>query len=158
MTKVYRWSSLILALALLATAAFLIPSALRPSEADNDSEFGEKVAGTYLVTRDPADGPSRILTIHANGNLSSIQSIQFSEGAGPEGNAGFSDQQGAWKKADNQQIEATVPDFVYDLSDGTFLGTSGAHYVLEFEQDFQIVEGTVEGKVFAPGVDPLHPG
>jgi hypothetical protein len=40
-----------------------------------------------------------ILTIHADGNLSSILSIQFSEAAGPGSNAGFSDQQGAWKKA-----------------------------------------------------------
>jgi hypothetical protein len=158
MTKVPRRFSLILALALLATAAFLVPSALRPTEADNDSEFAEKIAGTYLVIRDPADGPSRILTIHADGNLSSIQSIQFSEGVGPEGNAGFSDQQGAWEKAGNQQVKATVLDFEYDLSDGTFLGTSAAHYVLEFHQGFQIVDGTVEGKVFAPGVDALHPG
>jgi hypothetical protein len=72
MTKVHRGFSLILALAILTTVAFLIPSALRPSEADNDSEFGEKVAGTYLVTRDPSDGPSRLLTIHADGNLSTI--------------------------------------------------------------------------------------
>jgi hypothetical protein len=158
MTKVPRGFSLILALALLATAAFLIPGVLRPSEADNDSEFVEKVTGTYLVPRDPADGPSRIFTIHADGDLSSIQSIQFSEGAGPEGNAGFSDQQGAWEKAGDQQIQATVLDFEYDLSDGTFLGTSEAHYVLEFDKSFQIVAGTVEGKVFAPGVDPLHPG
>src|SRR5918992_1240625 len=99
MTKVRRWSLFILALALLTTAAFLILGVLRPSEADNDSAFAEKVAGTYLVARDPAEGPSRILTIHADGNLSSIQSIQFSEGAGP-----------------------------------------------------------VKGKIFAPGVDPLHPG
>jgi hypothetical protein len=158
MTKVHRWSPFILALALLATGAFLIPGVLRPSEADNDSAFAEKVAGTYLVTRDPAEGPSRILTIHADGNLSSIQSIQFSEGAGPEGFVGFSDQQGAWEKADDQQIEATVLEIVYDLSDGTFLGTAGAHYVLEFDQDFQTVEGTADGKVFVPGVDPLHPG
>jgi hypothetical protein len=158
MIKVRRWSLLILALALLATVAFLIPGVLRPSEADNDSEFAEKVAGTYLVTRDPADGPSWILTIHADGNLSSIQSIQFSEGAGPEGFVGFSDQQGAWEKAGDQQIEATVVDFIHDLSDGTFLGTARAHYVLEFGKDFQTVAGTVEGKIFAPGVDPLHPG
>jgi hypothetical protein len=110
------------------------------------------------VTRDPADGPSRILTIHADGNLSSIQSIQFSEGVSLEGGAGFSDQQGVWEKAGNQQVQATTLDFEYDLSDGTFLGTAGAHYVLEFHQNFQIVEGRVEGKVFAPGVDPLDPG
>jgi hypothetical protein len=159
MTKAYRrFSLLVLALALLATVAFLIPSGLRASETDKDSEFAEKVAGTYLVTQDPADGSSRILTIHADGNLSSIQSIQFSEGAGPEGFAGFSDQQGAWEKADDQQIEVTVLEFVYDLSDGTFLGTTGAHYVLEFGKDFQTVEGTAEGKIFAPGVDPLRPG
>jgi hypothetical protein len=158
MTKVHRWSPFILALALLTTGALLISGVLRPSEADNDSAFAEKVAGTHLVTRDPAEGPSRILTIHADGNLSSIQSIQFSEGAGPEGFAGFSDQQGAWEKVGNQQIEATVLDFVYDLSDGTFLGTTGSHYVLEFSKDFQIIKGRGEGKVFAPGVDPLHPG
>jgi len=157
MIKVRRWSLLILALALLTAVAFLIPGALRASETNKVSEFAEKVAGTYLVTRDPADGPSRILTIHADGNLSSIVSTQFSEGAGPEGFAGFSDQQGAWEKAGNQQIKGTYLDFVHDLSDGTFLGTARAHYVLEFHQGFQIVEGTVEGKVFAPGVDPLHP-
>jgi hypothetical protein len=118
MTKVYRrFSLLVLALALLATVAFLIPSVLRASETDKDSAFAEKVAGTYLVTRDPAEGPSRILTIHADGNLSSIQSIQFSEGAGPEGFVGFSDQQGAWEKAGDQQIEATVLNFRHDLSD-----------------------------------------
>jgi hypothetical protein len=158
MTKVYRWSSLILALTLLATVAFLIPGVLRASETDKDSKFAEKVAGTYLVTRDPANGPSRILTIHADGSLSSIQSIQFSEGVSLEGGAEFSDQQGFWEKAGNQQVQATTLDFEYDLSDGTFLGTAGAHYVLEFHQNFQIVEGRVEGKVFAPGVDPLDPG
>lgn len=158
MTKIHRWSLLILTLALLATGAFLTPGVLRSSEADNDSTFAEKIAGTYLVIRDPADGPSWILTIHADGNLSSILSIQFSEAASPRDNAGFSDQQGAWEKAGDQQIQATVLDFVYDQSDGTFLGTSGAHYVLEFSKDFQIIEGRGEGKVFAPGVDPLHPG
>jgi hypothetical protein len=158
MTKVHRWSSRILALALLATAAFLIPGVLRAGEVDKDSAFAERVAGTYLATRDPAEGPSRILTIHADGSLSSIVSTQFSEGAGPEGFAGFSDQQGVWEKAGNQQIEGTYLDFVHDLSDGTFLGTARAHYVLEFHQNFQIIGGRVEGKVFAPGVDPLHPG
>jgi hypothetical protein len=58
MIKVHRWSPFILALALFTTVAFLIPGVLRPSEADNDSEFAAKAAGTYLVTRDPADGPS----------------------------------------------------------------------------------------------------
>jgi hypothetical protein len=158
MTKVQRWSPFILALALLATVAFLIPGILRASETDNDSAFAEKVAGTYLVTRDPADGPTRIFTMYADGNLSSIQSIQFGEGAGPEGGTGFSDQQGVWEKAGNQRIQATVLNVRYDLADGTFLGTTGAHYVLEFDQDFQTVEGTGEGKIFAPGVDPLHPG
>jgi hypothetical protein len=116
-----------------------------------------QLSDRLLVTRDPGEGPSRILTIHVDGNLSSTVSTQFSEGTGPEGFVGFSDQQGAWEKAGNQQIEATVLDFEYDLSDGTFLGTARAHYVLKFDKSFQIVEGTVEGEVFAPGADPLHP-
>ncbi len=72
MIKVHRWSPFILALALLTTVAFLIPGVLRASEADNDSAFAEKVAGTYLVTRDPAESPSRILTIYADGNLEDV--------------------------------------------------------------------------------------
>ena len=92
MPKVHRWSPFILALALLTTGALLIPGVLRLSEADNDGAFAEKVAGTHLVTRDPAEGPSRILTIRADGNLSSTVSTQFSEGTGPEGFVGFSDQ------------------------------------------------------------------
>jgi hypothetical protein len=59
MTKIHGWSPFILALALLTTVAFLIPGVLRASEADNDSAFAEKVAGTYLVARDPSDGPCR---------------------------------------------------------------------------------------------------
>ena len=57
--------------------------------------FGSRIAGTYIVAREPDAGTSRMLTIFADGNLSSIQSIQFNGGAG---GGGFSNQQGVWKR------------------------------------------------------------
>jgi hypothetical protein len=50
----------------------------------NLSRFGVQIAGTYVVSRPPEAGPSRILSIFADGNLTSIQSTQFGGGgSGP---------------------------------------------------------------------------
>ncbi len=117
--------------------------------------FGVRIAGTYVAARNPEAGASRILTVFADGNLSSIQSIQFSEGAA---GGGFSNQQGAWKRVGPREIQATILDFSYDLETGNFLGISVAHYNLQFDKTFRTVSGTVEGKVFSPGIDPMNPG
>lgn len=117
--------------------------------------FSPRIAGTYVVMRNPAAGPSRILTIFSDGNLSSIQSIQF--GGGVAG-GGFSNQQGAWKRLGLRKIQATVLDFSYDPLTGNFLGSTAARYDLQFDSTFQNVTGTVAGKVFSPGIDPLNPG
>jgi hypothetical protein len=47
--------------------------------------------------------PSRLLTLSADGILSSIQSIQFSGGAG---SLGFSNQQGVWRRTDDETVSA----------------------------------------------------
>lgn len=117
--------------------------------------FSLRIAGTYVVSRNPDAGPSRILTIFADGNLSSIQSIQF--GGGVAG-GGFSNQQGVWKRLGPREIRATVLDFSYDPLTGDFLGSTAARYDLQFDSTFQNVIGTVAGKVFSPGIDPLNPG
>lgn len=117
--------------------------------------FGARIAGIYLVTRAPDLGPSRILTIFADGNLSSIQSIQF--GGGVAG-GGFSNQQGVWKRVGPREIQATVLDLSYELVTGNFLGPGVACYTLRFNGTFQTVTGSVNGKVYSPGVDPLNPG
>lgn len=117
--------------------------------------FGNRIAGTYLVVREPDAGISRILTIFADGNLSSIQSVQFNGGAG---GGGFSNQQGAWKRVGPHEIRATVLDLSYDFETGNFLGIAVASYSLQFDKTFQTVTGTVEGNVYSPGIDPLNPG
>ncbi len=117
--------------------------------------FAMRIAGTYLAIREPDAGPSRILTIHADGNLSSIQSIQFGGGAA---GGGFSDQQGMWKRLGRLSVQATVLDFSFQPGSGEFLGTAAATYNLQFDGKFQKVTGAVAGKVFAPGVNPLNPG
>lgn len=117
--------------------------------------FSQRIAGTYVVMRNPDVGPSRILTIFADGNLNSIQSIQF--GGGVAG-GGFSNQQGVWKRLGLRKIQATVLDFSYDPLTSDFLGSTAARYDLQFDSTFQGVMGTVTGKVFSPGIDPLNPG
>lgn len=122
---------------------------------DTLKRFSVRIAGTYLVTRQVDAGPSRILTIFADGNLTSIQSIQF--GGGVAG-GGFSNQQGRWRRVGHHEIEATVLDLSYAPLTGDFLGTAIAHYNLQFDGSLQTVTGEVKGKVFSPGVDPLAPG
>lgn len=117
--------------------------------------FGNRIAGTYIVARELDAGPSRILTIFADGNLSSIQSIQFNGGAA---GGGFSNQQGVWKRVGTREIRATILDLSYDFQTGDFLGMAVASYDLQFDKTFQTVTGTAEGKIFSPGIDPLNPG
>ncbi|MDO8140908.1 MAG: hypothetical protein Q6358_05365 [Candidatus Brocadiales bacterium] len=117
--------------------------------------FGVRIAGTYIVAREPDAGTSRILTIFADGNLSSIQSIQFNAGSG---GGGFSNQQGVWKRVGPREVRATVFDLSYDFQTGDFLGMAVASYDLQFDKTFQTVTGTAEGKIFSPGVDPMNPG
>jgi hypothetical protein len=73
---------------LLAAAWALAPLGPRAEAQVSTSDlldFGRKIAGVYVVSRPPEAGPSRLLTLSADGILSSIQSTQFSGGAGGVG-------------------------------------------------------------------------
>jgi hypothetical protein len=118
--------------------------------------FGVRIAGTYLVTRQPEDGPSRILNIFADGNLTSIQSTQI--GGAAIASDSFSDQQGTWKRVGQDAIDATVLDLTYKAITGEFVGIAIARYHLQFDKSLQTVTGEVKGKIFSPGIDPLNPG
>ena len=87
--------------------------------------------------------------------MSSIQSIQFNGGAA---GGGFSNQQGVWKRVGTREIRSTILDLSYDFETGDFLGMTAASYDLQFDKTFQTVTGTVEGKIYSPGIDPLNPG
>lgn len=129
---------------------------LATKRTDTQNRFGVRIAGTYIVTRQPDDGPSRILTIFADGNLASIQSVQF--GGESLGGDWFSNQHGTWERVGKHESEATVLNLAYEPLTGEFLGTAIAHYNLQFDNMFQTVTGKVTGKIFSPGVDPLNPG
>ncbi len=124
---------------------------------DTVKVFGRKIAGTYIVVREPDAGISRILTIFADGNLSSIQSIQFNGGV-PGIAGGFSNQQGVWKRIGPCEIRATALDLSYNFQTGDFRGMAVASYDLQFDKTFQTVTGMSKGKVFSPGINPLNPG
>ncbi|MGX2042059.1 hypothetical protein ACWJKU_18320 [Methylocaldum sp. MU1018] len=117
--------------------------------------FGARIAGTYRVIRQPVDGPTRILNLFADGNLTGMQSVQFGGGVPREG---FSNQHGTWTRVGEREIEASVLDLEYNPSTGEFLGTTIAHYDLRFDSAFRTITGRAEGKIFSPGVDPLNPG
>jgi len=118
-------------------------------------DFGRKIAGVYVVSRPPEAGPSRLLTLSADGILSSMQSVQFSGGAS---GLGFSNQQGVWRRTGKETIDGQVLDIGYDIATGAFMGMTLATYQLTFLEQRQRVQGTVTGKVYPVGVDPLHPG
>ena len=121
--------------------------------ADTDNgDFGKHIAGVYVVSLTPEQGISRILTISADGTLSSIQSVQFSGVAG----LAFSNQQGVYKRTGPREITAQVVDIDTDPATQEFLGVAIATYILTFDESLRSVHGQVDGQVFAPGVNPLH--
>ena len=143
---------------LLAAAWALAPLGPRAEAQVSTSDlldFGCKIAGVYVVSRSPEAGPSRLLTLSADGILSSIQSTQFSGGAG---GVGFTNQQGVWRRTGEETIDAQVLDIVYDIATGAFTGITLASYQLTFLEKRQQVQGTVTGKIYPVGVDPLNPG
>ena len=129
-------------------SVFLLLSILYSNEirADwNASTFGEKIAGTYLLTEED-DGGSRIITITADGNWFGIHSSQL--------NNKFSNQQGVWKKRGEREITARVLNFS-SLEGG--VGSSLFSFTVEFDKTYQQINGKLSGKLFSPGADPLDP-
>ncbi len=152
----HRWQ-MRLAVLMVAVAWALapLPHAKAQVSTSSPSKFGRDIAGVYVVSLPPEKGTSRLLTLSADGILSSIQSIQFSGGAG---GLPFSNQQGVWQRTGNNTVEARVLDIDYDRATGAFKGMAVATYELTFLNDRQLVQGTETGKIYPVGVDPLNPG
>ncbi|ODS31514.1 MAG: hypothetical protein SCARUB_03356 [Candidatus Scalindua rubra] len=129
-------------------SAFLLLNVLSSNEAradKNDAFFGEKIAGTYLLT-EADEGGSRIVTITADGNWFGIHSYQF--------DIKFSNQQGVWKKTGKRKITVRTLDFTL-LKDG--VGSALFRFTVEFDKAYQQISGELSGKMFPPGVDPFDP-
>ena len=129
-------------------SVFLLLSILYSNEtrADwNASTFGERIAGTYLLTEEE-DGGSRIVTVTADGNWLDIHSSQL--------NNKFSNQQGVWKKTGKREITVRVLNFS-SLKDG--IGSSLFSFTVGFDKTYQQVHGELSGKLFPPEANPLDP-
>ena len=148
-----RWSIFVAAVALIAVATFLVSGQAGRALADEEAGLGDKIAGTYLAVMGDR---SLVLQISQDGNLSIIFSIQFSTG-GVLG-ASFSDTLGSWKKTGTREITAATVDLTFQSGSGLFIGVAATTYVIKFDQKFRTGTTTCEGRIFAPGVDPFHPG
>ncbi len=136
----------VFALVILSSFLFLsVPCSNEVRANKDDSVFGEKIAGTYLLNEED-DGGSRIVTITADGNWLGIHSYQLDNK--------FSNQQGVWKEMGKRKITARVINFSL-LKDG--VGSSLFSFTVEFDKVYQQVSGELIGKLFPPGVDPLDP-
>ena len=153
----HKWQVRVVVLTMAAAWALaaLLPQAEAQVSLSDLLGFGREIAGVYVVSRPPEEGPSRLLTLSADGVLSSIQSTQFSGGVG---GVGFSNQQGVWRRTGEETVNAQVLNIVYDRDTGAFTGITVATYQLTFLAERQRVQGTATGKIYPVGVDPLHPG
>ena len=143
-----KYSKSILSLTLLLILAAFLFANFSSQAAASKNSLGKKVAGTYFITIEPSGGSS-IVTLTSDGNWLSTNSDQFS--------IAFGDQQGVWKEAGKTTLNARVLDFNFSLPDGVQNGVTRSHWFVEFDSDFENLEGTVEVEIFAPDQNPLNP-
>ena len=63
-----------------------------------------------------------------------------------------------WRRTGDETVSAQVLNIAYDIATGAFAGMAVATYTLTFLEERHRVQGTVTGKIYPVGVDPLHPG
>jgi hypothetical protein len=152
MKGTHRWSIFVAALALIAIAIFLVSGQAGRALAEEEGGLRDKIAGTYLAV---IENGATILQISRDGNLSFIQSIQFSGGVLGDP---FSNSLGSWKKTGTREIAAATVDLTLQSGSGLFIGVAATTYVLKFDQKFQTATMTCQGRIFPPGVDPFQSG
>lgn len=148
-------TSVIRTLMIFGIFALSSPTFSGTTEQMPQGSFGAQIAGTYLAMPQSADESTRILNLFADGNLASIQSVQFKGEVPPNA---FSNQHGTWKSSGDNKAEAIVLSIVYDAATGAFLGTTKSQFDMQFDNTLQTVTVSVRGQVFGPGIDPLNPG
>lgn len=117
--------------------------------------FANKVAGGYFLTQefDGSFSSFRQVIISEDGGISAIDS---SQSAGAVTTAfSFSSQLGVWEQSGHHQLTAKVINFRYPLTPEATKATTLATYILNFDNYFQEVSGTIELKSYADEVNPL---
>ncbi len=124
-----------------------------PVPDDDDDEFNDDVAGSYLVDIDVQGfGPARGLqTLTADGGLVSTDTSSF----GAQGTLN-SPGHGAWRRSGSSEITSTALIFIFDPT-GQHVITANPRGVLVFDDDFETATGTLDTSLFFPSQDPLDP-
>jgi hypothetical protein len=110
---------------------------------------GDAFAGTYLAS---LPDRAEILNLHRDGTAEITLSDQVTAGAG---GLTFSDSFGSWKVAGPRELAARFLNL--NFAGTTFSGTAVVDYVYRFGANFRTIDASCEGRIFAPGVDPLDP-
>ncbi len=150
-TRTLTLSLLTLAMLFMGATSTMADSERRDSGRGN---FGERVAGTYLITFEREDeDPTfrRLVTLTAHGNWLSVDAHQYSD------EFTFTDQQGAWTRSGRREITARVINFNYLPADGSPTGVTRLRFVVRFTSNFQEVRGTMFGETFPANENPLDP-
>ena len=159
-TRTLTLSLLTLVMLFMGANSTVADSERRHAEEGEDSRhsgrgnFGERVAGTYLITFDRDDeDPTfrRLVTLTAHGNWLSVDAHQYSD------EFTFTDQQGAWKRSGRREITARVIDFNYSPAGGGPTGVTRIRFVVRFTSNLQEVHGTMFGETFPADENPLDP-
>jgi hypothetical protein len=110
--------------------------------------------GTYFTS--PTPPAAEILQIHSDGTAILTTSDQVTVGAG---GLTFSDSIGSWRAIGGRKLSARFLNlnFAGTIPAATFAGTAVVDYVYQFSSNFNTITVTCDGKIFAPGVDPLNP-
>lgn len=128
--------------------AFVLTSAIGLTFGDSSSDFGKRIAGTYLSnTVDDA----LIIQLASDGSMTGILSEQFLN-LGVVGES-FSDTLGTWKRVGYRTILVTSVDVAFEKD--VFLGVAAARYVIHFDRHFRRAKLNCTGAIYPPGVDPF---
>jgi hypothetical protein len=110
--------------------------------------------GTYFTS--PTPPAAEILQIHGDGTAILTTSDQVTVGAG---GLTFSDSIGSWRALGPRRLSARFLNlnFAGTIPSATYAGAAVVDYIYQFSANFSTINVTCEGKIFAPGVDPLDP-
>jgi len=140
-----------LTFALLAAAVVWCASPATADPHGNHDDF----TGTYFTS--PTPPAAEILQIHSDGTAILTTSDQVTVGAG---GLTFSDSIGSWRALGPRKLSARFLNlnFAGIIPSATFAGTAVVDYVYQFSASFDTITVTCDGRIFAPGVNPLDPG
>ncbi len=153
MSKASNWF-LSLVAAVVITAGAVMSPAQDSSRATG--KLGNLIAGTFI--EEAVIGPGTLTGLHtlgADGTHTGTNTQSFGDG-NPSEQGPFSEFHGVWEQTGSRQITITTFIMLFN-PDGKLALWARPNVVLNFDEDFEIAEGTLATLVFAPTQDPNDP-